>query len=453
MPKFPRRIACSRFGAAVANERLPFRVKHDPLRKRYAPTCEVKPLRGQQRLREAVFLSFSHQPIHLEDLFHLPSGQWKPLLHWLDMSGLALYFLDRVSELGLLHSLPPFAVEDLQQRLDQNTKRTRGMIEESIAIQRDFQRAGVTYALMKGLSLFPSSVPRPELRHQFDLDYLIEQNSAELARRILERRGYRLHASSGMTLEFKANETPYVSMKDLYKDLSYRAVELHFEEENTAGAGRLKRLERRMIFDLSMPVLSPVDLFLSQGLHAFKDVCSAFFRAAHLLEFYRHVIARGDDDEFWCALRLAAEHDRRASFGIGVVVDLITLMMGDFAPEALTIWTVEILPASVRLWVDLYGRRSVYGTHPGTKLYLLLQRELEASGISSIRPIKKMLLPLRLPPVVIRASSDERLATKIARYQIQMRFLLSRLLFHLVEGLSFLIESYRWRHRLSRVLS
>lgn len=411
----------------------------------------MQPLPRQQRFREAVFLSFSHQTARLEDLLHLSSKEWERLLHWLDTSGLALYFFDRLSELDSLHSLPSPVVENLQQKMDQNTKRTRGMVAESISIQREFQAAGIPYAVVKGISLFPSSVPRPELRHQFDLDYLMAERSGEVARRILEGRGYRLHASSGRTLEFKANETPFVSMKDLYKDLSYRAVELHLEEESSTGAERLERTEMRELFGLSMPVLSPVDQFLSQALHAFKDVCSAFFRASHLLEFYRHVVARRDDDGFWCALRLAAENDRRASLGIGLVVDLITSLMGRFAPEALTIWTVEILPPSVRLWLDLYGRRSVYATHPGTKLYLLLQRELEVSGIPGKRPITKMLLPLRLPPAVIRASSNECLAIRMARYQVQIRFLLSRLRFHIVEGLNFVMESHRWRRRLDRL--
>ena len=46
-----------------------------------------------------------------------------------------------------------------------------------------------------------------------------------------------------------------------------------------------------------MPVLSPVDLFLGQGLHAYKHVCSEFSRVAHLLEFRRHVLARRDDHD------------------------------------------------------------------------------------------------------------------------------------------------------------
>jgi hypothetical protein len=306
---------------------------------------------------------------------------------------------------------------------------------------------------MKGVSLSPLSVPRPELRHQFDLDYLIAEKDAPEARRILERKGYRMYAISGQTWEFKINETPDVSIKDLYKDLSYRSVELHLEADTTGQISRLDRVQHREMFGTIMPVFSPIDLFLGQAMHAFKDVCSAFSRTAHLLEFYRHVLARREDDVFWLELRARAEDDRRACLGMGVVIYLITSIMGNFAPEVLRVWTVAILPPSARLWVDLYGRRAAFGQHPGTKLYLLLQRELKTAGVSVKRPFKKSLLPSRLPPAVIRAALNETLSKRIARYRVQVRFIFSRLWFHIVEGLRYAIESYRWRQHLNELSS
>jgi hypothetical protein len=127
--------------------------------------------------------------------------------------------------------------------------------------------------------------------------------------------------------------------------------------------------------------------------------------------------------------------------------------MGPFAPEALTQWTVNVLPPSVRLWVDRYGRHTVFADHPGGKLYLLLEKELEAAGIPAKRPLKKSLLPSRLPPSVIRSSSNEAFSTRIARYRLQIHFLFFRLRFHLVEGLRYAIESYRWRRYLNRLPS
>jgi hypothetical protein len=399
-------------------------------------------------------LTFSDPvPNRIEQLIQLSSREWKSLLHWLDVSGLALYLLDRFLQLRLLGTLPQSVVDDLQQRMKDNTQRTWSMMEESAVIQLEFKKAGLCYAVMKGVSLSPLSVPRPELRHQFDLDFLVAESSAPQARRILEHRGYRLYAISGKTWEFKINETPNVSIKDLYKNLPYRAVELHLEADVMGQISRINRVQYREMFGILMPVFSPTDLLLGQAAHVFKDVCSAFSRTAHLLEFYRHVLARREDDIFWCELRARAKDDRAACLGLGVVTYLITSVMGNFAPKALTEWTVEVLPPSMRLWVDLYGHRTVFGKHPGTKLYLLLQRELEAAGVLTKRPVKKPLWPSRLPPTVIRPSANETLSTRIARYRVQARFIFSRLCFHLVEGVRYAIESYRWRRHLDSLSS
>jgi hypothetical protein len=412
----------------------------------------VESLSREQLLRQAVLLLFRDPiPSQCLELFNLSGKEWRRLLYWLDVSGLALYLFDRLFELGLRERMPQPILDRLQQNAIDNAKRTKGMVEESVAIQREFQRAGLSYSVMKGLSLCPDAVSRPELRHQFDLDFLVAEKSISEARLILERRGYRLYAVSGKSWEFKINETPYGSLEKLYRATTECAVELHVESVAAGSESRLSRIRHREMYGIFMPVLSPVDLFLGQGLHAFKDVCSAFSRTAHLLEFYRHVIARRHDAAFWMELRSTAECDRRASVGIGVVIYLLASIMGDFAPKTLTAWTVEALPLSVRLWVNMYGRRTVFGKPPGTKLYLLLQRELEHAGVPGKHSIKRALLPLCLPPLVVRGSSSETLPVRIARYRLQCRVIFLRLGFHVVEGLRYALASYRWRQSLKRL--
>lgn len=409
------------------------------------------PLNSEQLIREAVLLSFCDPlPQCFSRLSNLPEKDWCKLLNWLDISGLALYFLDRMTELQLCNLLPCEVISRLQQNLRDNIDRTHGMVAESVAIQQEFQKACLSYATLKGLSLFPSSTPKPELRHQFDLDFLIAERSAPEARRVLERRGYRLYAISGRSWEFKINETPGISLKDLYKDLPGRAVELHVEIDTPGRALLLERVERREFRGMSMPVLSPIDLFLGQGLHAYKHVCSEFSRTAHLLEFRRHVLARRDDDAFWDDLRSVAGENPRSALGLGVVTLLIARVMGNFAPEGLTRWTVDRLPPAATMWVEKYGRRAVFEKFPGSKLYLLLQRELESAGVPAKRSLRQVLFPSRLPPVLIRAPRNERLTVRIRRYRMQLRFIFSRLRFHIVEGICYVFESYRWRQHIDR---
>jgi hypothetical protein len=411
------------------------------------------PLSREQLMREAVLLTFCDPlPKQCSRLENLSAREWRKLLHWLDISGLALYFLDQMVELQMCNMLPPRVLARLQQNLCDNIERTRGMIAESAAIQEEFQAARLSYATLKGFSLCPGSVPKPELRHQFDLDFLVTEKSVLDARQILERRGYRLYAISGRSWEFKINETPGISMKDLYKDLPGRSVELHVEVNVPGFPSLLQRIEKRDFHGTSMPVLSPVDLFLGQALHVYKHLQSEFSRAAHLLEFRRHVLSRRDDDTFWDELRSVAEDDPRASLGLGVVTLMITRVTGYFAPEALTNWTVDRLPRSARLWVKLYGRRVVFESFPGSKLYLLLQSELKSAGVPARRSLRQALLPSRLPPVIVRASADETLLKRIRRYRVQVHFILLRLRFHIVEGLRYTRESYRWRQHMNRLI-
>ena len=410
------------------------------------PNIASRPLRGDQLTRLAALLTLCEPaPRHCLRMLTLSKKEWEKLLHWLHISGLALYFLNQLVELDLCDLLPPSVYTRLHLNLTENTQRTRSMIVESIAIQRDFQKTGLTYANLKGLSLCPNSVPKPELRSQFDLDFLVAGVHAPEARRILERRGYRLYAISGRSWEFKFNERPGVSVRDIYKDLQSYAVELHVESGVHGRTSPLERLEWRELNGLRMPVLSPVDLLLGQGLHAFKHICGESLRAAHLLEFRRHVLNRRHDCAFWQEVQAAALDDPRASLGLGVVILLITSVMGEFAPRAFKSWTVDDLSRPVRLWVEMYGHRVALGSYPGNKLYLLLQKELQSAGIREKRPLRRSLLPLRLPPPVIRAFPNETLPFRIRRYTMHLQLIFERLRFHIVEGFRFALESRRWR--------
>jgi hypothetical protein len=405
-------------------------------------------LNRKHLIREAVLLSFcDHVPEKCSRLQNLSNKEWRGLLRWLDISGLALYFLDRMTELQLGNLLPTWVLARLEQNLQDNQKRTRGMISESIAIQQEFQMAGFIYANLKGLSLCPNSVPKPELRLQFDLDFLVAERFMPEARRILGRRGYRLNLVSGRSWEFKFNERPWLDLKDIYKDFQSYAVDLHGESSVPGRSSSLERLEWRALHGLRMPSLSPVDLVLGQGLHAFKHIWGGYSRASHLIEFRRHVLHHRDDMAFWSELQIVAKHHPRASLELGVVTLLITRVMGDFAPQSFTIWTVDSLPRPVRIWVEMYGDRVALGGYPGNKLHLLLQKEFEFADIAQKqkRSLRQALLPLRLPSPVIRVLPNESLPARIRRYCMYLQLILERLRYHIVEGFSFALERRRLR--------
>jgi hypothetical protein len=406
------------------------------------------PLNSEQQLREAVLLCFRDPPpVECARLQGLSLRQWKPLLYWLDVSGLALYFLDRITELELCEQLPAAVLSRLQQNLEDNTARTDAMIAECAILHYDFQEAGLSYVTMKGFSLWPISVPRLELRSQLDLDFLMANSSATQARHILEAKGYHLRAISGRSWEFKTNPVGVSSIRDLYKAKPHRTVELHLETPGPPRESQLVRAERRLFHGACMPVLGPADLFLGQGMHLFKHICGSSFRTSHLIEFRRHVRARHHDDRFWMELRLLAERNPRTPIGLGVVILLISQVLGDFAPKALTCWTVDSLPAAVRLWVELYGRKVVFYDPPGSKLYLLLQQELGRAGIPAKRSLRQALLPRGLPHAIAHRAPGETPRDSIRRCCKQLHYIWMRLCFHTVEGLRYLRESARWQKR------
>lgn len=411
-----------------------------------------KPLCNEWAARWAALLLFRDPPPECcSRLEKLSEREWRRLLRWLHLSGLALYVLDRMVELELTGWMPDFMLEQLQCNLADNAERTRGMAVESADIQRDFQQAGLSYALLKGLSLWPIAVPRPELRSQFDLDYLVAERHGPRARRILERRGYRLYSISGRSWEFKRTEKPGVTLKDIYKPFPSHAVELHLEPHAMGRSAILDRVEFRKLCGIQMPVLARVDLFLGQALHLYKHLCGEFSRASLLLEFRRHALARDNDHAFWRSLRAAAESNQRTALGLGIVTLVITRAMGGFAPQELTSWTMNRLPASPRLWVEMYGLRAAVGSFPGTKLYLLLQQAMNSEGVPPRRTHRNALLPSRLPPPVIKAFPNEAMAVRISRYRMQLEHILLRLRFHFVEGFRYAWELHRWNGQRRRL--
>ena len=369
---------------------------------------------------------------------------WSRQLQWLDTSGLALYLFGSLCDQGQESLLPVTLQRRWEQNLQDNHRRMDQLAAEALEIHRAFQREGLRYATLKGFSLCPVSVPRLERRSQLDLDFLLAEDDANTAKDLLESQGYMLRAVSGRSWEFKKGENAAMTLRDLYKPLPYYSVELHLEYK-ASKQQLLPRLHWQQFQNIEMPVLHPVDLFLGQGLHLFKHICSEFFRVAHLYEFRRHVVLRSSDEAFWRQLRETAGDNARASVGLGVAVALITHLSGPFAPPSLTAWTSDCLSPGVQRWIDTFAMRVTLGSHPGSKLYLLLQPELEIRKVELRRSVRQSLIPKGLPPRIASARAEETFSERVHRNFRQISFIIFRLRFHLVEGARYLYYARRFR--------
>jgi len=399
-------------------------------------------------LRRAVMVAFCDPlPPEFFTLLAVSDREWRSLLHWLDTSGLALYFLNRLQQFKQTNILPQHVHTRLNRNLEDNMCRTHELVTEAQAIQSGFTQVGLLFAVLKGFSLWPDSVSRCELRSQLDLDFLIYEEDAGRARELLESRGYKLMAISGRTLEFKAEGEINASMKTLYTAGCAHCVELHLEAKETGGVSLLQRVVQRQLCGVWMPVVPPLDQFIGQAMHLYKHLCSEFTRAAHILEFRRHVIARFEDDAFWHELKSSLQSQPDVCLRLGVILQLISHVMGDFAPSALTSYTVCRIPPLALLWIDCYAVESALASFPGSKLYLLLEQALVTAGIPSKRPLRNALLPGRLPTFNYPASASESLRQRSSRLNHRFHFICFRLRFHVFEGFRFYRESLRFQQQ------
>jgi hypothetical protein len=141
--------------------------------------------------------------------------------------------------------------------------------------------------------------------------------------------------------------------------------------------------------------------------------------------------------------------DSHTSIAIGLTTLLSYRIFGGEAPAQLEEWTSARLPAAVKLWADHYGRESILADFPGTKLYLLLQEELRGNDDSWKQTKRNRLMPLRPAPRIVSVSTDDNLWKRMRSELFQLRFLMFRLRFHIVEGLHYLVEASRWKRRLA----
>jgi len=408
------------------------------------------------RLKQAVIASFYEPaPSVRARLGEFTPRDWQRGKFWLDVSGLAIYFLDRLKVLGLEDCIPPLLLNQLRRDFADNCERTASLFDDTVSLARVLQRHSLTFAFLKGITLPQESVPDCALRNQMDIDLLIRESDAFTTQECLVDLGYVLDAISGMTWEFKAGTSGTSSLKNLYKIRSERAVEVHLLSYAGSAAkppqgDRLARAQSRSIRGVVLPGLSPPDLFVQQALHLFKHMCGEHTRLSWVLEYWRHICARRNDTRFWSEVELIAAGEPQSAIAIGAATLLSSLVFGPFAPEALSRWSMDRVSPAICLWIQMYGRHVLFSDSP-CKLYLLLRQQLGSDSVAEQTARRRLIFPIHWPKRITRAEANEQVTSRFRRYAAEGRFFMHRMRFHAIEGARLAFESLRWQRRLTGV--
>ena len=118
------------------------------------------------------------------------TDDWERSFEWLQLSGLALLFWDRLKRSGAENILPRHVGARLARNAANNQVRVGEMWREFVSINERLESAGVSYAALKGFPLVPDYFPDPSLRSFTDYDYLLSYDSIERAGQALESAGY-----------------------------------------------------------------------------------------------------------------------------------------------------------------------------------------------------------------------------------------------------------------------
>jgi len=378
--------------------------------------------------------------------------EWVRNYRWLDSSGIALYFLDRLKTLDIAHVLPVSILEHLEKNQVANKKRIANLFAEFVAINHKFQRANIVYFNVKGFASVPVSCPDPVLRAQINLDFVMSASDAVACSKALAELGYSLVSYSEHVWEFEVEAPEALRPLNIYEITPSRIVKIYVvspgDDSHREAYQQLLHRQSQTWNGITFPVASDSDAFINQSIHIFGRVCSEWSRLSWLLEYKACVDFRRDDATFLRNVQQNAQNNPDRVIAIGVALSLIKTILGAIIPPSLEEWTILKLDGSINLWIRHYGEEVLLANYPGTKRYLYL-RDLLASSQR-----KKNSDSIKIPPLPPSFQPNDISRPKGLRHQsyrtlVKANRKVFRMKFHLVENVRNALGARHWKRLLS----
>lgn len=399
----------------------------------------------------AAILGFGSSNDKQRAFSQIRSHEWQRELGWLDRSGLALPFIAATKEQNLVALLPQRVLGELERRHRDNRRRMTDMFRRFSTIVERFNTEGISYACVKGFSLFPEYCPAFELRHQSDFDFLVSAEDMDAAERILRDIGYRLIVRDASGERRLATPGSIIAGRNAYlydlQSSSAAELHLHFWEPEANGiqiscpGNALASLEMHSINGVVFPRLQPAYQLTYQLVHLFRHLSGTWARLLWLYEIALFVHSHGSDVKLWREAKSLWHEDARLEqvclLGLRLASKVFSVSLPDELMEGGKDW------AECLLWTSRFSEISLYSDLPGNKASLLFLRPFfdDAAQYRSYRR-------RRLYPIGSRHALDERLSSsKQSSWRYRLRngwYQISRLIYHLSSGLDYAELQLRW---------
>jgi putative nucleotidyltransferase-like protein len=372
-------------------------------------------------------------------------GDWQRSMFWLDASGLALLFEERIRRQQLSGFIPASIQARLRRAADHNQQRTQAMLAEFARLVAALEEARIQFAVLKGFSLVPDYCSNPALRLQVDFDFLLRPEQMDNVAAVMQRLKYRLVSRLPFEVQFASGNPAPRPHSELYLPPSSFTVEFHFsliDRPELSMPSRADALQRRRWsgqLGLNFPVLAEDDQFIHHTMHTFQDIFLFSLRISSLMETRDFLRAKQYDDAFWRQVRgRCAEWDVQMASKLALVLALSVEVCRSGTPAALRAWTIATCSQRILLWVRCYGRRWCLHPFPGSKLSLFVAREFMDARHWS-RYAWRSILPV---PSTTRSRRNQ--ATRPAQRNRPWKYLGVRAWFHLREAARVAFELPRW---------